>query len=57
MNNVTILEGDLENFGGYSVNGQEFRSEEAEMLVDEAREMAFATRRNVEEVLATIIPG
>jgi hypothetical protein len=53
---VKVIEGTLEQAGGYSVDGQEFISEGAEQLVDEARMMACMTGRSIEEALSLIIP-
>lgn len=53
---IEILEWSEVKPGGYSVNGVEFRGEAAEALVQEAEEMAFATRRDPIEVLTQIIP-
>ncbi|HZW13290.1 MAG TPA: hypothetical protein VFF81_08890 [Noviherbaspirillum sp.] len=56
MAKIEILEWSEVKPGGYSINGVEFRGEAAEALVQEAEEMAFATRRDPVEVLAQIIP-
>lgn len=40
--------------GGYSVDGKEFIGQEHEDLVDEAKEMAYATGKRWEDVLANI---
>lgn len=56
MARIEILEGSEVKPGGYRINGVEFLGEEAEALVQEAKEMAFATRRDAVEVLAQIIP-
>lgn len=57
MNHIELIEGTRYKAGGYSVNGQEFASDEAEALVDEARMIACATGRSIVEVLASIIPA
>lgn len=56
MTNIQIITGTMDTFGGYSVDGVAFLGEREEALVDEAREMAVSTGRQVEDVLATIIP-
>lgn len=53
---IKLIQGTMDQVGGYSVNGVEFVSEEAEALVDEAKEIAYATSRQVEVVLASILP-
>lgn len=53
---VQIITGTMDTFGGYRVNGVEFLGEECEALVDEAREMACSTGRQVEACLASILP-
>lgn len=55
MAQIEIITGTMDDFGGYSVDGVQFLGEEFEALVDEAKEMAYATGRQVEEVLAKII--
>lgn len=56
MTNIQIITGTWEAPGGYSVDGVAYLGEREEALVDEAREMAQATGRRVEDVLALIIP-
>lgn len=56
MMKIDLIEAEtISEFGGYSVDGVEFRGEEFELLVDEAKEIAYATGRNVIEVLKTLI--
>lgn len=57
MAKIEIFEGTLEAAGGYCINGKPFVGDEPEALVGEAKQMAYATGRNIEEVLAQIIPG
>lgn len=54
---VEIVTGTWEVFGGYRVDGREYLGEQFEALVDEARDMATSTGRQVEAVLALIIPA
>ncbi len=42
--------------GGYELDGVKYISDEAEALVDEAKEMAYATGKNWKDVLLTILP-
>jgi hypothetical protein len=42
--------------GGYSIDGQEYRSDEAEALVDEAKQMAASTGKKWEDVLLKLVP-
>jgi hypothetical protein len=56
MAKIEILEWSEAKPGGYSINGVEFRGEAVEALMQEAEELAFATRRDAVEVLARIIP-
>jgi hypothetical protein len=52
---IELIQGTMEDFGGYSVDGNRFVSEEAEAMVDEAKEVAYSTGRQVEDVLAKMI--
>ncbi|HJW57572.1 MAG TPA: hypothetical protein VJ577_20105 [Burkholderiaceae bacterium] len=56
MAKIEILEWSEVKPGGYRINDVEFRGEAAEALVQEAKEIALATRRDALEVLAQIIP-
>jgi hypothetical protein len=56
MAKIEIVDWSEAKPGGYRINGIEFRSEEAEALVREAEEMAYASRRDPVEILAQIIP-
>ena len=53
---IEIIEGTIEAAGGYHLNGKQFVGEEHEALVCEAKQMAYATGRKVEEVLIQIVP-
>ena len=53
---IELIEGTLEQPGGYSIDGRRFESEEAESLTDEARGIAYHTGRRIEDVLACIVP-
>jgi len=55
--NIEIVEGTIEAAGGYCINGKQFIGDECEALVDEAKQMAYATGRNIEDVLIQIVPG
>ncbi len=57
MQAIEIIQGTMQDFGGYKVDGVAFIGEEFEMLVDEAKEIAYATGRAIEDVLANIIPA
>lgn len=54
---VRLIEGSMDEFGGYEVGGKRYTGEDAEMLVDEAREIAFATGKRVEDALLQIVPA
>lgn len=55
MTNITLIEGDLENFGGYALNGVEHVGEQEEALVNEARQMAYALGQTVESALERLL--
>ncbi|MDP2759911.1 MAG: hypothetical protein Q8O64_05825 [Sideroxyarcus sp.] len=55
--NIEVMEGTIDAAGGYSINGKPFIGDEHEALVDEARGIAYATGRKVEDVLVQIMPG
>lgn len=62
---MVLIQGTFDVLGGYSIDGREYRSEEAEALVDEAKTLAVAlamhnvgsARKSVEDVLAGIVPA
>ena len=54
---VRLIEGSMDEFGGYEVGGKRYTGEDAEMLVDEAREIAFATGKRIEDALLQIVPA
>lgn len=54
---VRLIEGSMDEFGGYELGGKRYTGEDAEMLVDEAREIAFATGKRVEDALLQIVPA
>lgn len=54
---VRLIEGSMDEFGGYEVGGKRYTGEDAEVLVDEAREIAFATGKRVEDALLQIVPA
>lgn len=53
---IKLIEGTLDVPGGYFINGKQFVGDEHEALVCEAKQMASAIDRPVEEVLLKIIP-
>ena len=53
---VRLIEGSMDEFGGYELGGKRYTGEDAEMLVDEAREIAFATGKRIEDALLQILP-
>jgi hypothetical protein len=53
---VKLVEGKGYDAGGYSVNGKEYIGDEHEAIVDEAKQMAYSTGRNVEDVIRHIAP-
>lgn len=53
---IEIVEGTIAFAGGYCINGKRFIGDEHEALVGEAKQMAYATGRKVEEVLIQIVP-
>lgn len=54
---VRLIEGSMDEFGGYEVGGKRYTGEDAEVLVDEAREIAFATGKRIEDALLQIVPA
>lgn len=54
---VRLIEGSMDEFGGYELGGKRYTGEDAEMLVDEAREIAFATGKRIEDALLQIVPA
>jgi hypothetical protein len=52
---IELIEGTLEIAGGYSINGKQYVGDEHEAMVDEAKQMAFATGRDVKEILIQIL--
>lgn len=54
---IEIIEGTIEAAGGYCINGKRFIGDEYEALVGEAKQMAYATGRKIEDVLIQIVPG
>lgn len=54
--NVKAIEGKGSKPGGYELDGISYESEEAEALVDEAKEMATQTGKDWKVVLVSIIP-
>lgn len=54
---VRLIEGSMDEFGGYEVGGKRYTGEGAEVLVDEAREIAFATGKRIEDALLQIVPA
>src|SRR5487761_2054111 len=57
MTKIEIIEGTLDTAGGYGINGMQFVGDEHEALVSEAKQMAYASGRKVEDVLIQIVPG
>lgn len=55
MSAVTLIQGTMQTLGGYRVDGVDHVGEDAEALVDEAKEIAYATGRPVEVVLARLL--
>lgn len=53
---VELIEGTIDAAGGYSINGNRFIGDEHESLVDEAKQIAYASDREVEDVLIKIVP-
>lgn len=53
---IRIIEGTLKSAGGYCIHGRSHIGFEHEELVDEARQIAYATDRNITEVLIHLIP-
>ena len=53
---IGIIEGALKSAGGYCIHGRSHIGDEHEALVDEARQIAYATGRNITEVLIHLIP-
>lgn len=54
---VRLIEGSMDAFGGYELGVRRYTGEDAEMLVDEAREIAFATGKRIEDALLQIVPA
>jgi hypothetical protein len=53
---IEIIQGTMDEAGGYSVDGRMYVGDEHEALVDEAKEMAYSAGIQVEAALARIIP-
>lgn len=54
---VRLIEGAMNDFGGYELGGKRYIGEDADVLVDEAREIAVSTGKRVEDVLLQIVPA
>lgn len=53
---IEVIQGTMEAAGGYSVNGKHYVGDDHEGLVDEAKQMAYSTGRQVEDVIHHIMP-
>lgn len=54
---IELIQGSMDQFGGYAIDGRRYLGEAAEALVDEAKEMAMhQPGRSFEDVLAFIVP-
>lgn len=53
---IKLIEGTLKTAGGYSIDGRQYIGDEHEALVDEAKKMAYATGRDVVDVLVQLVP-
>jgi hypothetical protein len=56
MVEIELIEGTLEAVGGYCINGKQHIGDKHEALVDEAKQIAYATGRKMEEVIIHIMP-
>lgn len=56
MVNIELIEGTLISAGGYCINGTQLIGDKHEALVDESRQIAYATGRKMEDVLIQILP-
>ncbi|HUX91735.1 MAG TPA: hypothetical protein VMV48_13710 [Gallionellaceae bacterium] len=56
MVNIELIEGTLISAGGYRINDTQHIGNKHEAQVDEARKIAYATGRKIEEVLIQILP-
>jgi len=53
---IRLIEGTLEQPGGYSINGREYLGEDAEAWCEQARQIAAAGRCSIEVALRAILP-
>ena len=56
MVKIELIEGTIKAAGGYYINGTQYIGDKHEALVDEAKKIAYATGRKMEDVLIHIIP-